>query len=43
MKYIIPLNNYKIDKALYKSFIDTNFLNNADLKLLKEKNQREMN
>jgi len=37
MKYIIPLNNFKIDKALYKSFIDTNFLNSADLKLLKEK------
>lgn len=31
------MNNFKINKNLYKSFIDTNFLNNADLKLLEEK------
>lgn len=31
MKYIIPLNNFKINKDLYISFINENFLYNADL------------
>lgn len=37
MKYIIPLPNLNIDKPLLKSFINKNFLNYADLELLRSK------